>query len=707
MRAAASRMAWVAPGLMLLAALVWFGGGWRLAVTRELRFLIDTGESAGPWSVEWTRDQPVDQNGVWLDLQHNSGAVPLAIRLPCYPISKLELTRSQPVGAGARLVRPRVAIQFMGHVLVERPLVVAAITGAEAGTFEIPPGAAVGLELQGIPGATSAGNTLGVLVVFSGLSTILVIGTGCYGLVGAIGSVPARLTPSGRGLPRLGRLRLDIPAFALVVATHVWVAAWAPMLMCGDTPDYLVGAQQIVEHGRLGHLTGHRVPGYGIFLAPLWAVPWDFNLAVGIAQSIVGVGTAALAWEIARGLLPRPWPALVLLLVGTSPILLGWEHHAMSESLGAFMATLAIWVAARPGAWRREWGTARLFAYAALAGLVCAAGAHERGNLQLLVPVAAGLAGLAVWKSRGLILGATAAAVVCASAAGAMAPRVIQNRQMFGVPSFMVGIAILRLSGAWNHNVVDENQASVFDFEKFKDIARRHNSGMGSFEFIAEVSKVTTIPVPEQRKGRGANDVKLLYVFEESAARRPARRLVGAGMAFCNMLGLYTGFHMGEFDENSWHMTPLRGIGGTTARGTNAFVAPEVYTWLGEDGARALKRVVRDIGQVPQSTNARVFGGLWGVEQRLRPVYGVLVIAGLIAGLSRRHWAAAWLCGAVIMHAAVLAFLTGGGSDRYGVPVDPLLRIGAAYALWSLTAWLLNDRQSRPQAEAPPAPAGA
>ena len=117
-------------------------------------------------------------------------------------------------------------------------------------------------------------------------------------------------------------------------------------------------------------------------------------------------------------------------------------------------------------------------------------------------------------------------------------------------------------------------------------------------------------------------------------------------------------------------------------------------------------RTLRGVSYLYRGNNTPVFAWMWRREQALRPVLGVLVLAGVVGGVRRRHAVGAWLCGAVVLHAAALAVFTGAGSDRYAVPFDALLRVAAVYGLWCVFAWVVNDRSVGPRAEASVAGAG-
>jgi 4-amino-4-deoxy-L-arabinose transferase-like glycosyltransferase len=183
-------------------------------------------------------------------------------------------------------------------------------------------------------------------------------------------------------------------------------------------------AQTFVHHGTFGYLPGepsaYTQPLYGFFLVPLY---WIFGRnweAVGVAQTLVALGTALLVYAIGLRVTSRRAAVLAALIATLNPYLVWHDVHVNREILDQFVG--AAFVLCTVVAVQR-----RSLPWAAASGVL--AGVAVLGNSRLaFVPLV--LAAFVLWR-----LGAQswpAALVLLGCAAIAIAPWVIRNRVELG-----------------------------------------------------------------------------------------------------------------------------------------------------------------------------------------------------------------------------------------------------------------------------------
>ncbi|WP_337175681.1 phospholipid carrier-dependent glycosyltransferase [Paludisphaera sp.] len=142
------------------------------------------------------------------------------------------------------------------------------------------------------------------------------------------------------------------PALAALAAA---LARLAVILADGarfDDPDnYLPLARAVASGDGLtfkGRATAYRPPLYPVILAPLTVLEGDRpRVGLTLLHVALGAGTAALAVVAARRLGASPRRALVAgLIVAYDPVLAWQAKSAMTETLAAFLAALAVALAA-------------------------------------------------------------------------------------------------------------------------------------------------------------------------------------------------------------------------------------------------------------------------------------------------------------------------------------------------------------------------
>lgn len=609
--------------------------------------------------------------------------MPVVMRLPGYAMRSLELRAAgMRTGTLTTLSDPRIETRVLGLVVHSQRV---ASDGGEGS------GGARSVRLE----AADSGDTVLPLPTPAPMPILgHVVGVGIFVAVLLAACFVAWVIAgiARRGPPRWATF--DRCAVASVVLVRAWMAWWSPFCYCPDSVDYMLGTKKFVQTGSLEHFTGMRVPGYAVFLAPAWRYFDDFNLAAMLMQAAVGVWTALLCREIAARFMPRPWPTLVLLAAGLSPTLIAWEHFAMSESLGAFLIVFVCWAALRPGAWEARNGMTAAVLYAALIGIACAGAALVRGNLQLLLIVVPVLVMAETWRRFGPARSLVFAAVVVMAGGACLTPRVLRTQREYGVPALILGGGWMRGLLSYRNGTLDENQAAAFDPATVVEIReQRLSERLGDYQFAERyVATSKRIPVKPGTHPSLVEDHKMEFLAGESFSRRPDRRVMAALEAFLNVLGVWTFENTDGFHESEYFTRPARGVIIRTK--TNYWA--NATNWPGNADIAALcERTEVDITHLKDNASAIAFDRFFRAEIAFRPVWGFFLIIGVLAAAWRRDVRMLCLAALVGGNAFALAWVVQCGIDRYGVPMEPLLRIVALFGVWRTFEWISRARLSR------------
>lgn len=670
------------PGLLRLRLP---GGGVRLKMAR-------TGDG-GPVTLRYAGNtQVVDlfaQKDVPLDVtleratSQRDVAVPLKQRLPNYAINDLTLRWDGAAEGVLRIGDPRVELRVFGGRVGLHRLGIEGATSTPGNdpktgpTFSVPIRGEQGLiRLTGVPRVPIAGHAMGVGAMFGGLT-----------LVGLVAAMVLRI--ASRPPPRW--LTPEFVAFFVVLGVQIWVAAWAPVIFCPDSVDYMLGAVRFAESGSLDHFSAIRVPGYAVILAIPWLTGWDFNTGLGLLQQAMGLAAAGMTWDIARRFMPRGWAVAVFVLVGLSPLITAWQRIAMSESPSVFFVCAGVWLVLRRGWWdltgegRRLWSAVL---YAAMIGVVCAGAAMVRGNLQLLIVILPLLAVVESFRRWGIRKAAVIGAVLGLAAVGCLAPRIIRHQREHGQAAVIIGGGWMRGLLSWRTGAMDENQTAAFDFETWQTISRRRAARMlGDYEFAESfVAKSKTIPFDPATHEMLRAHKQLDVMAAESFARWPDRRIEGAFAAFVNVIGLWPWIPVSGHTENEYWTRPLR----------DRLEPGQTNYWGALDSkaktARLAEVVRRTSAPIPNSArgnHARILDASFMFEYHiLRPLYGLLLLVGGLIALRQVDLRLLLIAALVGGNAIALAWLIQCGIDRYSLPFDTLQRLIAVYGLWRLTCWI-------------------
>ena len=644
--------------LLALAVAAWAAAG-PLLLTRGAVIEASVQGQGAEWSLVWLAADGSVVNGRWVEV--GEGAVRLEGPVANRGFECLGLRWS---GAGVRVADAPAA------TLVERVLWWESRTALRPGE-----GAAVLREgvwiAEGQEGMVAW--RMPALTVAQVLDIALVYGLLLMGAAAVWGLV--RVGDGGRWYTP------ERAALLLVVAVHAWMAVRAPLLYCPDSMDYAVNAKVLLETGSFEHFNAWRLPGYSVFLAPFvaWLHGWNFGL--GVAQGVLGVVTAWLAGRCVGSMLSGPWAALAMVVVGLDPVLLAYERTAMPECLTAFMAMLAVWVALRGTFWGGA-GMAGGCAAAAGLGLLLGTACYVRGNMQLLVlllPVA-----VAAWNARrgGWARGAVLGGVVLVVGVGCVVPWVVVNAGKYGRAEFVVGSGFTRAQSLVEAGLMDGNQAGVFPRGQAERVdAELKERRLGWERFMGELRGIEGTPVAARTAGMHEwtrLDARAREASAESVARAPAARVKHAFEGAANLLGVWPSDEAGA-RENAYWSEPLRVW---SEPGLNYRVGPEAYGHLRPEVVRGVyDRTVESTAPWTKSDQGGAFQRLWTFGEVARPVWGVLVLVGLVGAVGRRRWALCVVGAAVVAHAAYLSGALHTVIDRYQAPLFPVMGVLAVYGL--------------------------
>lgn len=173
------------------------------------------------------------------------------------------------------------------------------------------------------------------------------------------------------------------------------VVVFSPGALQTDPDSYRKVAGELAARGTFsldGRPTAYRPPLYPLFLAGVilcCGEAWRWGIAG--AHLLLGLGTVILAASIAKRLSGphAAWPAA--LLAGLDPLLLHSSRLIMTETLGTFLAVLAVWIAVGTTFRSRIW---RWF----FLGVSLGACALTRPTF-LLWPVGTGFVAAFLWRA--------------------------------------------------------------------------------------------------------------------------------------------------------------------------------------------------------------------------------------------------------------------------------------------------------------------
>ena len=366
-----------------------------------------------------------------------------------------------------------------------------------------PPGLGPLGHLVGIAVTAAA---LGAFLALARLIFLLVVAGPSIRLASVSAAVAVRLSRLSTAIraSSIGHSRWASPfviACAVAAAARIWMCTWAPMLYPPDAMDYIRETTNFLATGHLEN-TGIRVLGISVYFAPFWKLFSDFNFALGIGNAVLGWLTAVLAGLIARRLMPRPIDAIVVAVVGLSPLLLAWERAAMSESPAAFISTLMFWLALRPGRWSVSEGRLAIaIPVAILMGLAVVAALPSASTCEILARIRPAAVLAAAWPNRGFRKALLLATLIAGTAFAGFLPRMNSIRHDYNRFAFAVGTEYAAGMLGWYSGLVDVDQTRVTDFATTRELLAELNGDGHDLRLPKADARVQTIFGPPYKNG--------------------------------------------------------------------------------------------------------------------------------------------------------------------------------------------------------------
>ena len=477
-------------------------------------------------------------------------------------------------------------------------------------------------------------------------------------------------------------LRPAVIGVLLVILVRTWLAAWSPLFVSYDGVQYISNAQTVIATGGTESLGGggFRMPGYSLMLIPFIKGFHDFGSALVVFQALLGIAVALLCYAMLKQLMPSPWPVLGLVYIGLDPVLLTYEHFALTECLSVFCVTLIAWLTVRRA--RVATGTVESLpdlADAIILGLLCGLSAYVRSSLQVLLVVVPFVILVMGWHRGIRKVAIMRSAVVACFGIACLLPWIARNYALLGQPKFAPFGDLQRIASFWDAGALDLNQTPAYTLEQWQEI---HSRGYFTHTQLGPLLMTSDLPTARGHDLWPGLEIKSRFLLEEAAARRPLNVLRGGLVAFCNQIGLWNKLdqhHSGR--ENIYWSRALRGDPWSA---TNLFSTSAVQDF--EATQDRLPDIERDIKYLHGSPNAMWFNDYFFAYETTRPIVAVFFLLGLGLALYNRCYAVGAVGVIAVAHAAAMAIVVLSAIDRYAVPFKPLIAVVAVYALYRLAS---------------------
>lgn len=240
---------------------------------------------------------------------------------------------------------------------------------------------------------------------------------------------------------------LAIVAVALAARLlYFTVALGGQVPLAEDARFYVAVATSVLEgHGYAidGRPTAADPPGYPIFLVAVFAATGRSEVAIVVAQMIVGALTAGLTFRIARRVAPVVWAAAAGLAMALHADVLLWTNYLITDTLAVFVLCGSLLLALRANERRDDLGALGSAAALTLGALV------RPLYAAYLVGVLGWLVALSGARARRAVLLAFVCAVV-------LLPWAVRNAVTLGAPyplSSKSGTAVL-WSVSWTEGLM-------------------------------------------------------------------------------------------------------------------------------------------------------------------------------------------------------------------------------------------------------------
>lgn len=662
----------IVPAMLLLAIVSWCVGGFYI-YKRVLTFGIKQATAVSVWSLDWQPLQGGVRNGYWLDRPagEKSEIINFWYRLPNYPLTDLTIKHLGQQPEPMTYVNPRLTVYVLLLPISSQALdVKKAVTRDSSGDPVVFTG-----ELN--------------LTLVQKLKSILLLF-----FIYVVAAAGALILALSRNRLQKWIWQFSTPArWALlgVIAIQFWMLSWAPLIFSEDSVEYANNGIIFLKTHSLSHFNAWRMPGFSIFCAALLGLFKNFPFALSAVQALLGIAIGLMAFGLARRILPRPWPALILLLAGANPIMLTYEHYVLTEHLAMFMLTLLIYCLILGSARLRLPGiTLRSLALVLLLGLLIGAMIYVRSNFQILVALIPFFYFVLQIRRRRFLALVVESLLILTISGGLIFPWMLRNKQKFGSMQISIGKEFTTFISLYNNRVLDLNETAVFPYIHFSKL---RPAFLGDFGALHELMVSTKNRAPAAVTGPMATEWRCQIPIHESIARSPLAAIRGIGISFCSQLGLWTKFDHPTANENMYWSKGFRGLA------FRVFNYPDQMRTLKEFAGIEARADVRPIEYLVDKPYCAWFNEMFLSYRLIRPAMALLFILGLLVSLRRGEFAVS-VCALILLANVVLvAFMLMSAIDRYSVPYEPVFIIVSIYGLHHARFWWLVKNQKADRAE--------
>lgn len=513
---------------------------------------------------------------------------------------------------------------------------------------------------------------------------------------GSISTVPGP-QPSPSKSPPAGNA--ELAALALLAAVRLWIASWAPMVIPTDALDYINAGRWLGAHASLALVPGYKSPLLALILGALYAISDHAPTLLGVLQAILGILSAAFAWDLLRTRFGRAWGVAGALLVGLHPVLLGYERVLLRESLAAFLIMATAWTLTRA---TRERPTHTL-AWAGSLGVLLGLGALLRENFQAVAAIGLLTLALAPGSLRRRFARTACAVGVCLLVCTPWAVHLHARNRIFGV--CLPKTQFNRVINAYNAGLLPAALPPGVNPARWDPLRARAGLPPSDYEYVAELIVNSSLlggrPAPDTPVARVELVIETMEsdapalerlcasAFDEAARDNPGGFFRHRFQAMINQIGLYRFPRLAASRANDWMLLEMQAL--WTPTGTNFLFNDQEAIAQGRflHEPESLRRVL-DAARVSTkdlltSPGARAFAQWYHAWEFLRPALAILFLIGAAAGAWTRWQAGVFLGVVALVNMIGAAWLTLTPWDRASTPFLTcvcVLAIGAIAASW-------------------------
>jgi 4-amino-4-deoxy-L-arabinose transferase-like glycosyltransferase len=144
--------------------------------------------------------------------------------------------------------------------------------------------------------------------------------------------------------------RLGAVCVAAFILRLIVIANMRQVGVFADMQEYFDRAVHLAQTGTLVH-DAFRVPGFPILIAGVFTLFGQSLLPVRVVQALLGTGTVALTYFMARQIVARRQAVAAAAVVAIYPALLLYSVYLMAETLFSFLVVLTVFFWLKRRAW--------------------------------------------------------------------------------------------------------------------------------------------------------------------------------------------------------------------------------------------------------------------------------------------------------------------------------------------------------------------